>query len=70
MIMTYQVWKISLNSEDVDNRLQNLLNKNIENTCDMLLIEDTFMNKWHTYVQSGYTLGQVLSLTLRCLTNS
>ena len=71
MMMTYPVWKISLSSKEyVDNSLKNLLDKNIENTCDMLLIEDMFINKWHTYVQSGYTLGHVSSLTLRGLTNS
>ena len=45
MTMMYPAWKISSDSEeDVDDSLQNLLDKNIKNICDMLLTEDTFMN--------------------------
>ena len=44
-MMIYQVWKISLNSEEDTNvSLQNLFDKNMEYTCGTLLIEDLFIN--------------------------
>ena len=44
-MMTYPVWKISLNSEeDANDSLQNLFDKNIGTTCDTLLIMVMFMN--------------------------
>ena len=43
-MMMYWAWKISSDSEDGDDSSQNLLDKNIEKTCDTLLIEDTFVN--------------------------